>query len=124
MFNTATFTVPANTNIHIDGFFSAGWVQQIVVESPAGKQTWTSTANSNNTLAGQIQFKTGNAEATVSVQMSYMLQGDYAPSTVVKIPLTDPALQGYVIGGQDGGPRPTGPAAINTVVLAFWAAKY
>ncbi|TWB52776.1 hypothetical protein [Nitrospirillum viridazoti] len=125
MYNTATFPVPDGTTIKINGFTnSAYWAQRIVIEvTGQAPITWNGTGAQNNKLVGQAVIPPGNGRQ-VSITMSYDPGGGFAPSTVVKIPFDDPSLTGFVIGGQDAGGRPNGPASWNTVAFVYWAKGY
>ena len=118
--------VPQNTTVKVTGFTnSGGWTQQIVV-TPLGApaSTWTSTGAQDNRVVGQISLA-GSATATsITVQMQFNPGDGFQPSTVKAWASEAPGLSGYVIGGQDGGGRPSGPAFWNTLVLIYWAVGY
>jgi hypothetical protein len=123
--NTVTISVPDNSSVKIDGFTnSASWTQQITV-SPSCQASivWTGTGAQDNKLVGQLTVPPG-VNKTVTIAMAFNSGSGFVPSAVVSTPFEAPGIAGYVIGGQDAGGRPSGPASWNTVAFIYWAKGY
>ncbi|HZS48147.1 MAG TPA: hypothetical protein VFC63_23970 [Blastocatellia bacterium] len=120
--------LPPNSTIQVSGFTnSGGWGQQIAVKPPSGQQpvVWTGTGGQNNHLVGQITIpKQSQAQDPLEIAMSYNPGKGWQPSAIEIFSYEMPGIKGYVIGGQDGGGRPNGPAFWNTVVFIYWCVGY
>ena len=127
MSNSISLPLPANSQIKITGFTnSGGWGEQITIQPPGGqKLTWSSTGPASNKVVGQTSigpFPQQGSQLTVA--MAFDSGHGFQPSAVLADSFNVPGMSGYVIGGQDGGGRPKGPAYWNTLVLIYWAAGY
>ncbi|HEX3550357.1 MAG TPA: hypothetical protein VHT53_08280 [Candidatus Elarobacter sp.] len=125
-----TIPVPANTTVGIVGITnSGGWSQQITVApSWTGGATWTGTGNQANQIIGTMNLPpyTGSGpDATIQISMAYNEGGGFVPSAVETDSFDLPGLDGYVVGGQDGGGRkPDEPAYHNTVAFVYFSPTY
>jgi len=127
MAGKVTVPLPPGSTIQISGFTnSGGWGQQIALEPPGGNLVvWTGTGNQNNHLVGQISIpQQKQAENPLVVAMSYDAGKGWQPSDIQIFAYETSGIKGYVIGGQDGGGRPYGPAYWNTVVFIYWCVGY
>ena len=119
--------VPANATIQVTGITnSGGWKEQIEV-GPAGGSppaVWTSTGAQSNKVVGQLTIPKSAAPSQITVAMSYDSGSALQPSTIQSAPFSFQGLAGFVVGGQDGGGRPNGPAFWNTVVFIYYAVGY
>lgn len=127
---TVTLPVPANTTINVVGCTNAGWVERMVVTSngttpPSPGWTWSSPGNAKNQVVGNGQILPTAGVTSLTVQMSYSSNGStFLPSQVEAVGFQAPGLAGFVVGGQDGGGRPNGPAYGNTVLWVYWTPGY
>lgn len=125
--NSVTIPMPANSHIYITGFTNSGWWgQQITVQLPNAQPiVWTGSGAQSNDMVGQCEagpFTQQEQEITIS--MAHDEGNGWVPSTAVAFAYNMPGLSGYVIGGYDGGGRPSGPAFWNTVAFVYWAESY
>jgi hypothetical protein len=122
--------VPVNTQIRITGLTNSGWWGQRIIVSPQwvqnGLQTWTGTGAQNNKIVGEITYPpcTDPNLAHLKIQMEYDSGGGFQLSQVETAQFQAMGLGGIVVGGQDGGGRPHGPAFTNTVAFVYFAPKY
>lgn len=119
--------LPQNSSIHITGFTnSGGWSQRIIVAPQVGPvSTWTSTGTQHNAVVGQVSLPPNpTPNLQIKVQMQFDPGGGFQMSSVQVWTYETPGLAGYVIGGQDGGGRPSGPAFWNTLAFVYWAVGY
>ena len=118
--------IPANATVQITGFTNSGsWAQQIIVEPAGGPAlTWTGNGAQSNKVVGQYTMAKSAKATQLKVQMQYNSGSGFQLSQVESVPFNMPGLSGYVIGGQDGGGRPNGPAFWNTVVFVYYAPGY
>lgn len=127
---SVTIPVPANTTIAIVGITNSGsWSQQIAVKpSWTGGATWTGRGLQTNQVVGTINLPpyTGpGPDATIQISMAYDAGGGFAPSAVETDSYNLSGLDGYVIGGQDGGGRkPNAPAYHNTIAFVYFSPTY
>jgi len=128
MANVVILDLPANTTIMITGLTNAqGWSEQIIVVPAGGPAlTWTGTGAQSNQVVGQYTMAPSAGPTQVKVQMQFDPGSGYQPSEVQSVPFSFPqgGLSGYVVGGQDGGGRGSGPAFWNTLVFIYYATGY
>ena len=127
MSNSISLPLPANSHIMITGFTNTGgWGEQITIQPPGGqKLIWSSTGPASNKVVGQTSigpFPQQGSQLTVA--MAFNSGRGFQPSAVLADSFNIPGMSGYVVGGQDGGGRPNGPAYWNTLVLIYWATGY
>lgn len=123
-----TVELPANSRIFVTGMINtSGWRQQITVE-PAGHAAlvWNGGDGPEflNHVIGQVVLPRFATASQMTVRLAHDSGSGMRGSTIRRASFTLPGLDGYVIGGQDSGGRPTGPAFWNTVVLIYWAKNY
>ena len=119
--------LPTKANIKITGFTNTGgWGEQITITAPgAAPIVWTSNGAQDNHLVGQTKVAPLSQEGQqLNVAMAFNPGPGWKPSAVTIFAYNEPGLSGYLIGGQDGGGRPSGPAYWNTLVLVYWAEGY
>jgi hypothetical protein len=119
---------PPNATIRITAITNSGeWTQEIVLSTPDGSPlaAWTGTGGQSNKVVGQLTIPKSAAAAQIKVGMSYSSGSDGPqPSTILSAPFSFQGLSGFVVGGQDGGGRPNGPAFWNTMVFIYYAVGY
>jgi len=125
--NKIQVPLPANATIRVNGITnSGGWSQQIIFETPDKKvYTWQGTGNQNNQVIGQMEigpYTTGGQ--VLNVAMNYDSGKGFQPSQVKVDSFNMDGLSGYIVGGQDGGGRPSGDAYWNTILFVYWAEGY
>ncbi|HEX6085098.1 MAG TPA: hypothetical protein VF266_11270 [Thermoanaerobaculia bacterium] len=104
---------------------SASWPQQITVEPSGGPaQTWTGTGMQSNSVVGQYTIPESATPTQLKIQMQYDSGSGFQPSQIEFREFQMPGLSGFVVGGQDGGGRPNGPAYWNTIVFIYFAPPY
>jgi hypothetical protein len=119
--------LPMGSSVKVTGFVNtSGWAQQIIVAPTGGPAlTWTGNGTMDNRVVGQVTLAPAKtSDQQLKVQMQYNPGGGYQLSDVRIWVFNEPGLSGYVIGGQDGGGRPVGPAYWNTMVFVYWAVGY
>jgi hypothetical protein len=126
---SVTIPVPEKTHVSVVGITnSGGWSQRIsVTPSWAGGVQWTGTGVQTNAVIGSTTFPpfTGRPDATITVTMAYDAGRGFQPSAVETYFFVLPGLDGYVIGGQDGGGRrPDAPAYHNTIAFVYFSPTY
>src|SRR2546421_8434060 len=113
MSGSITLPLPANSHIKLTGFTNTGgWGEQITIQPPGGqKLTWSSAGAANNKVIGQSSIgpfpKQGEP---LTVTMAFNSGHGFQPSVVQVHAFNHPGMSGFVVGGQDGGGRPHGPA--------------
>jgi len=119
--------LPANSTIRLTGITnSGGWGQQIAFETPDGKlYDWVGTGAQTNQVVGQMLIGPySTPEQMLTVTMAYDAGSGYQPSQIQADSFNLDGLSGYVVGGQDGGGRPSGDAYWNTILFVYWAYGY
>ena len=119
--------LPANSTIRLTGITnSGGWGQQIAFETPDGKlYDWVGTGAQTNQVIGQMLIGPySTPEQMLTVTMAYDAGSGYQPSQTQTDSFNIDGLSGYVVGGQDGGGRPSGDAYWNTILFVYWAYGY
>src|SRR5262249_25110127 len=127
MSGKVTVPLPPNSTIQVSGFTnSGGWGQQITIQPPGqGLVTWTGSGGQSNHQVGQLTIPhQSQAENPLIVTMAYNPGSGWQPSDIRVFAYELQGLAGYVVGGQDGGGRPSGPAYWNTVVFIYWCVGY
>jgi hypothetical protein len=119
--------LPANSTIRLTGITNSGsWAQQIAFQTPDGKPvSWTGNGNQNNKVIGQLvigPYSTSGQMLTVT--MAYNAGSGFQPSQIKTDSFNLDGLSGYIVGGQDGGGRPSGDAYWNTILFVYWAYGY
>ncbi|MFZ5989235.1 MAG: hypothetical protein ACOYWZ_19245 [Bacillota bacterium] len=118
--------VPSNSRVRIVGITNSGsWSQEIHVQ-PLGKEmiNWMGTGSQVNNVVGTYVTDPSSEASSITVDMYYNDGSGKKPSNMVVTKFDAPGLEGYVIGGQDAGGRPAGPAFWNTMALIYWAKGY
>ena len=115
-----------HATIQITGITNSGsWPQQITVEPSGGPAlVWTGTGAQSNSIVGQYTIPESSTPTQLKIQMEYDPGTGFQPSQIQFQAIDMPGLGGFVVGGQDGGGRPNGPAYWNTVVFIYFAAGY
>lgn len=126
---SVSIPVPAKTSVSIVGITnSGGWSQQITVKpSWTGGATWTGRGNQTNQIIGSLTlppFTGSGPDAMIQISMAYDSGGGFHASQIETDSFNLPGLDGYVIGGQDAGGRPHGPAYHNTVAFVYFSPTY
>lgn len=127
---SVTIPVPANTHVSIVGITNSGyWAQRIsVTPSWTGGAQWTGTGGQTNKLVGSITLApyTGpEPVASIQIAMAYDPGGGFQPSAIETDSYNLAGLDGYVVGGQDGGGRkPDAPAYHNTIAFVYFSPTY
>ena len=119
--------LPANSTIRLTGMTNSGsWGQQINFETPDDKlYSWTGTGEQTNQVVGQMLIGPYSVpEQMLTVTMAYDAGKGYQPSQVQADAFNMDGLSGYVVGGQDGGDRPSGDAYWNTILFVYWVYGY
>jgi hypothetical protein len=126
MSGSITLPLPANSHVKMTGFTNTGgWGEQITIQPPGGqKLTWSSTGPTNDKVIGQSNIGPFPKPNELVVTMAYNSGHGFQASAIEAHAFNHPGLSGYVVGGQDGGGRPHGPAFTNTVLLVYWATGY
>lgn len=117
-----SLSLPANSQIKVIGITNSGmWTQRIVVNGTK----WTGTGSQNNNIVGTCVLEPDANTRSISIDMAYSENGNtFLPSAMILEPFSAPGLEGYVVGGQDGGERSKGPAYWNTMTLVYWSKNY
>src|SRR5262252_9662124 len=105
--------LPANSTIRLTGITNSGsWAQQIAFQTPDGKPfNWVGNGNQNNKVIGQLVIGPySTPEQMLTVTMAYNAGSGFQPSQIETDSFNMDGLSGYVVGGQDGGGRPSGDA--------------
>jgi hypothetical protein len=126
---SVTIPVPENTHVSVVGITNSGsWAQRIsVTPSWGGGVLWTGKGAQTNDVVGSTTFPpfSGRPDATITVTMAYDPGSGFQPSAVETDGFNLPGLDGYVVGGQDGGGRrPNEPAYHNTVAFVYFSPTY
>lgn len=123
--------VPPHTAVRLSGFTNSGsWGQQIRILLPGGEPVvWESAGPQDNHLVGQYTMapyaaESENAIEHLEIDMAYDDGSGWKPSEMQAFSYGMKGLQGMVVGGQDAGGRPSGPAYHNTIVFLYFAPKY
>src|SRR5262249_2309091 len=124
---TVQIPLPANSNIRLTGLTNpGGWGEQIALTTPDGKPyLWSAKGIQNNRVIGQLDIGPySTAEQMLTVTMNYDPGTGVQPSQMETDAFNMVGLAGYVVGGQDGGGRPSGPAFWNAILFVYWAPGY
>ena len=119
--------LPANSTIRLTGFTNTGgWAEKISFVTPEGKEyDWSSNGSQTNAVVGQMTIGPySSPEQMLTVTMAFNAGQGYQPSQIEADSYNMDGLSGYVVGGQDGGGRPSGDAYWNTLLLVYWAEGY
>ncbi len=124
---SVTLPLPTGTTVKVVGITnSAWWPQMIILETSSGQTVnWTGVGAQDNHLVGQVTLPPSpDTGETLKVWMQYDAGEGWRTSAVKVDSYNMDGLEGYVVGGQDGGGRPDGGAYWNTLALVYWAPGY
>lgn len=120
--------LPVNTTVHVVGMTNSGsWRQDIITDVTGGGfnlQFWPGLGFQSNQFVGQRTIPASPNPRQLVVQMLHDRGLGAQASDMRAIYFNLGGLAGYIIGGQDSGGRPRGPAFWNTVAFVYFAFGY